>query len=212
MSRLEEIETPLEETEDRVGEWMATSLGGKFYPADLRPEEIFISDIANGLALDCRYAGQGRIDRFYSVAEHSYHMSKYAEDVNRMGATLAMAVLLHDAAEAYLNDIARAAKRAIGTGYVDIERPLEQMILEKYGAWSSSVDYTKYIKSLDCQIVPLEKEAIMRHYQKWAFDNFAPLDGVVIYCWEPEHAKRMFLEQYTHLCGRMDMEPEDYEI
>jgi hypothetical protein len=48
---------------------MQLSSGGRFWPLDPRQEDIHIEDIANGLALDCRYAGQCKIDSFYSVAE-----------------------------------------------------------------------------------------------------------------------------------------------
>ena len=86
-----------DEVEGRVGLWMQTSLGGKFFPQDMRPEEIFISDIANGLALDCRYNGQGRVDRYLSVAEHSVLMAQVARR-RRWPAKVTFAVLLHDAA------------------------------------------------------------------------------------------------------------------
>ena len=40
------------------GDWMRTRSGGRFYPADPRPEEVKILDIASGLAKECRYGGQ----------------------------------------------------------------------------------------------------------------------------------------------------------
>ena len=47
----------------RYGGWMQVYSGGKFYPLDPRPEEIFIEDIAHSLSLLCRYVGH--INRFY---------------------------------------------------------------------------------------------------------------------------------------------------
>jgi hypothetical protein len=208
----EKIDTPLDHGEERHGEWMHTSSGGQFYPLDPRPEDIHITDIANGLALDCRYGGQGRIDRFYSVAEHCYHVSKYAEEMDRMHPEISLAALLHDAAEAYINDIPRAPKHSIGDGYDALEDAISSVILEKYGVLDAMIDYATYIKVLDCRIVPHEKDAIMRYPQPWAYDKFAPLTGVVIYCWEPEHAKRMFLAQFDHLQKQLGREPEEWEI
>lgn len=206
------VETPIDTDEEREGEWMHTSLGGRFYPLDPRPEDIHISDIANGLALDCRYGGQGRVDRFYSVAEHSYHMSKYAEEVDRVDPLLALAVLLHDAPEAYINDLPRAPKHAVGYGYAALEGKIGDVIWQKYGVFGTSHNHAKYIKSLDCRIVPHEKEAIMRYPQPWAYDQFKPLDGIVIYCWEPALAKRMFLAQFDHLTQLLGREAEEWEI
>ena len=176
----------------RKGLWMQTSLGGKFFPADPRPEEIFLSDIANGLALDCRYAGQGAINRFYSVAEHSYHMAVYSwHDLGYP--SLSMATLLHDAAEAYLNDLPRAVKRAVGNSYSDLEDKLQDMIMEKYQVLGTYREHTDYIKSLDRRMVALEKAAIMRYPQPWAHDVYVPLEGVTIGCYTPVEAKTLWL-------------------
>ena len=115
--------------EGRKGRWMHTSLGGRFWPEDPRVDEVHISDIANGLALDCRYSGQGRVDRFYSVAEHSALMAWYAMDNYRPW--LAYLCLLHDAAEAYLNDLSPAIKKALGASYKKLEEGVQAVIWER---------------------------------------------------------------------------------
>ena len=179
---------------ERIGSWMHTSTGKKFFPLDPRPEEICISDIANGLALDCRYAGQGRVDRYYSVAEHSYHMAMYAAKYNSY--SLCLAVLLHDAAEAYLNDLPRAVKLAVGQSYKSLEDNLQDMIFEKYNVLWEYRTHKDYIKNLDNRMVNLEKVAIMRYPQPWAHDQYEPLDLITIRCFDPETAKRRFIEAY----------------
>jgi len=184
----------------RKGEWQQTSLGGRFYPEDPMPEEVFISDIANGLALDCRYSGQGRVDRFYSVAEHSVLMARHAYAVLKWAPMEALAVLLHDASEAFLNDLSRAVKHAVGPGYSDLEDRIGRVIDRVFNVTEARLRLEKQIKSLDRCMVPLEKAAIMRHPQPWAFDQFQPLRGVVIECWTPAVAKRQFLETYVSLC------------
>lgn len=198
--------------EDRKGEWMHTSTGARFFPLDPRPEDICISDIANGLALDCRYGGQGRIDKFYSVAEHSYHMAEYARRVLGWGAWAVLAVLMHDAAEAYLNDLPRAVKHSVGAGYDNLEDNVQRIIIKKYGLVDASSFWASRIKALDCRIVPLEKAAIMSYPQAWAYDTFKPLEEVQIRCWEPRIAKEMWLGMYVKLCFEMGVEPEEYEI
>lgn len=194
-----------DEIEGRLGNWMHTSLGNKFFPADPRPEEVFIEDIANGLALDCRYAGQCRTDRFYSVAEHCLHMTSYAWDRGWPAEAL-LATLLHDAAEAYINDLPRAVKIAVGDGYAIIEGDLQTTIEHKFEIMSISYKWKDQIKDLDRGIVPVEKAAIMEHTQPWAHDQFNPLRGVVVQCWSPTEAKERFLRMFYIIQARIEEE------
>ena len=107
--------------EGRRGMWMHTSLGGRFWPGDPRPEEVFMSDIANGLAMTCRFNGQ--CEGFYSVAQHSVLVADAVRDFRypgcdgkrdwerRLPAAYPIA-LLHDSAEAYISDVGRPVNRA----------------------------------------------------------------------------------------------------
>lgn len=193
----------------RPGHWMALSTGGRFYPLDPREDEVHISDIANGLALDCRYAGQGRVDRYYSVAEHVTLCAWYARDQLGWGPDGVLAALLHDAAEAYINDLNRAVKHAVGAGYKAVEDAVQQCILRKYGLVETSRRLAAGIKDIDRRIVPLEKAAIMRHQREWAYDQFEPLEGVAIGCWQPRTAKMMFLNMFLLCQHEMGREPEE---
>ena len=193
---------PNDLTEGRLGPWMHTSLGGRFYPQDPRPEEIFISDIANGLAMCNRYAGQNQVDRFYSVAEHCVHMTRYAYLTVRWPLRACFAVLLHDAAEAYTNDLARAVKVSVGDGYKQLERRIEEVIFDKYEVSYIAQEWASEIKQLDVRMVPTEKAAIMRHQIPWAFDEFEPL-SVEIQCWSPAEAKQGWLDWYVLLASEL---------
>ncbi len=194
--------------EGRRGEWMHTSLGGRFFPADPRPEEIFISDIANGLALDCRYGGQGRVDRFYSVAEHSVHMASAA---GRMGwpAKACFAALIHDEPEGWINDLAWPVKEATGDGYRSMESKIQNIIWKKYRLEYHSQIYASGIKDLDRRMIPMEKKAIMRYQQPCSHDQYEPIDGVVIWCLDPPEAKQKFIDEYEAICHKLDIEPEE---
>lgn len=196
----------------REGAWMHTNSGKRFFPLDPRPEDICMNDIANGLAMDCRYAGQGLTSRYYSVAEHSVHMAEYAWRDTGKG-LVALATLLHDAAEAYLNDLPRAVKKAVdlsGGGYSSVESRISAVVWEKYNVDGVFADARLggYIKDLDRRIVPLEKEAICRHKLEWAYDQFEPLVGATIQCWNPYDAKREFAELYYNLCHTLGLVPE----
>ena len=198
--------------EGRVGQWIHTSLGGRFFPADPRPEEVFISDIANGLALDCRYAGQGRTDRYYSVAEHCVLMTRYAQNYG-WPLKVSLAVLLHDAAEAYINDLAWPAKAAVGTTYAELEKNIQVAIWDKFKVNSALlVSWAETIKELDCRMITLEKAVIMAHLQPWAHDKFVAPEGITIQCWNPCEAKKRFLEIYEEICLRGGFPIEGYEL
>lgn len=85
------------------------------------PDTIRIEDIAHHLSLTCRYTGGVR--RFYSVAEHCVlvaELVKYVELDKQSGARyegklseLQRNALMHDAAEAYINDLTAPAKWAL---------------------------------------------------------------------------------------------------
>lgn len=201
-----------DEVDGRIGEWMHTSMGDQFFPEDPRMEEIRVTDIANGMALCCRYGGQGCIDRFYSVAEHCVHIAAYALLHARWPAPAAMAALFHDAAEGYLTDLPRAVKRGAKEGYTEMEDRLQAMIEEKYDLHYVMRHWSKEIKTLDQRIVPAEKAAIMRYQRPWANDQFSPLEGVVIRCWSPVQAKTAWLNMYEKLCAAQKITPEKWEI
>lgn len=96
----------------RKGSWMQTAGGRAYWPTDPRPEDVFIEDIAHALAHICRYGGHS--PRFYSVAEHSVHVSYLVPPED------ALHGLMHDSAEAYCGDIVRPLKGDLA-GYADIE-------------------------------------------------------------------------------------------
>lgn len=192
------------------GDWMHTSLGGRFYPGTPRASEVFISDIANGLALDCRYAGQGGVNRYYSVAEHSALMANYFLQHNEP--EIAYVALLHDASEAYLNDLAQAVKRTLGQPYRDLEDRVQNAIWHKFHLADAAKRHHAVVKDLDKRMVPLEKRAIMRHPQPWAADTLEAPEGIFIQCLEPPAAKEFFANVYWAICRKRGIEPETIEF
>jgi hypothetical protein len=90
------------ESMGRKGDWIQTFTGKQFWPLDPRPDEVYIEDIAHALGNICRF--NGHCLRFYSVAEHCFHVS------HKVVPGLALMGLLHDAAEAYVCDVVRPVK------------------------------------------------------------------------------------------------------
>ena len=88
------------------------------------PEGITLIDIAQGLAHQCRYAGQ--VNHPYSVAQHSVLLAFYTPKHMRRYA------LMHDAAEFLLGDKIRPVKTML-PDYKALERRFAERIYRKYG-------------------------------------------------------------------------------
>lgn len=84
---------------------IVTFTGGVFNFQNISKNIVSIVDIAHSLSLQCRYTGHVR--KFYSVAEHCWRMSV----ANLHGTVLSR--LMHDAAEAYVGDIAAPFKQLL---------------------------------------------------------------------------------------------------
>lgn len=91
---------------------------------NIDPSLICIEDIAHGLSNVCRWAGQCK--EFYSVAQHSVFVAKCVSQQNKLAA------LLHDASEAYLNDIPRPIKHRL-PDYKKLENYVQTEIAKKFG-------------------------------------------------------------------------------
>lgn len=173
-------------------DWMLTATGGAFHPLDPRPEEVHIEDIAAALSKMCRYGGHTR--RFYSVAEHSILMASKAPE------GLKMAALLHDASEAYLQDIIRPVKVHL-TGYAEIESRLMAVIAAKFGfAWPLPTE----VKKLDEAIIGDEREQAVRYPEGKAWSRWEPVPplNVTIQFWAPELAEWVFLQSFREYGGK----------
>ena len=159
--------------------FITTYTGRQFHYLEPVVDEIDIVDIAHSLSLKCRFAGHCRV--FYSVAEHSIRVAKILPD------ELKLSGLLHDAAEAYLPDIARPQK--IKFGIKILEDKIMEVIYTKYGTISSP-----NIKEADDILLATEARDLMKNTDGWRKipkplpDTIHPLD------WEA--AKLRFLTAY----------------
>lgn len=113
----------------RPGDFIWTASGRKFWPLDPQPEDVPIEDIAHALSHICRWTGH--VSVFYSVAQHSVLVSSLVQGPSE---SLRLYALLHDASEAFLNDIARPLKRlSYMKGYVDVEERVQRVIYRAHG-------------------------------------------------------------------------------
>lgn len=144
---------------------------------DPHPDTISIQDIAEGLANVTRFSGQAG---FYSVAQHSIEVMKLVEFDSPKDA---LAALLHDAAEAYVQDLASPIKHNLPE-YVLMEQNLMVHILAKFGV---NYPLNPLIKQMDN--VQFEYE-----YRELYFNK-----GKRIYRMYPLEAKEEFLKHYFRL-------------
>lgn len=170
--------------DQRVGDWMQTYSGRAFWPLDPRPEEIELDDIAHALSLQCRFGGHCRW--FYSVAEHSIWCALAAVDPEEtyekcdsifdaaglmysriaqpaetteqlVQKQIALAMLMHDAAEAYLVDLPRPIKRSMPS-YSTYEAAVELAIWQRFNL--PLIDYYT-MKAIDNRLLATEAASIM---------------------------------------------------
>lgn len=152
---------------------------GKYVnPLQLRAEDICIEDIAHHLSNLCRYTGA--CPSFYSVAQHSVLVSRQmAGGLPGLSATLEMAGLLHDAAEAYFNDLASPVKHDPRMAfYREAEHATGRLIFQVFG--------------LDPGLLPLTKAADDIVFQRETASWWTVLGKGSIEPWEPEVARHKF--------------------
>lgn len=200
---------------ERVGDWIQSASGLQVYPLDPRPEEIRIGDIAHALSHVCRFAGHSRF--FYSVAQHSVLASLAATPAS------ALPALLHDAAEAYMGDIARPWKRFLyvrvpgrGTEFIaplkSMEHELLAVILSALGCPPETDPVWEPVAEIDMRLLATEARDLMSPmHDEWS-NTFkkSPCEARYAYNpypdeieeWAPRTAKAIFLDRYAKLTRR----------
>ncbi len=105
--------------------YIHTYTGTKMFLLDPFWPDIDLRDIAHHLSRICRYTGACK--DHYSVAQHSVILSKMVPS------KLAGWALMHDAAEAYLNDLSYPLKQsgAVG-GFVQVEQVMMRAVWDRF--------------------------------------------------------------------------------
>lgn len=177
---------------ERVGDWMITYTGKRFYPLDPRHGEICIEDIAHHLARVCRYGGA--VAGYYSVAEHSCHLADYFSQQGLPAE--ARSALMHDASEAYLGDVIRPIKPDLAR-FLEIEAEVEAVIAEKYGL-PHPLPVT--VKLADNAIIGDERVQLFGvealRASAW---KVRPGLGITLQQWGCAAAERQFLRRFADL-------------
>lgn len=159
------------------------------------PMMIEIPDIAHGLSQVCRFAAQS--SEFYSVAQHSVLVSRLVpKKFARWG-------LMHDAAEAYIGDMARPLKRCLPE-YKKIEVGIMRVIAFRFDLeWPEP----KEVKNADIYALALEGMRFMKGREDEygiATTQVAKLAGMAtnaLYSMTPAEGKRLFMDRFRELFG-----------
>lgn len=171
-----------------VGNTIKVSAGHYFDLADPSPNDVDLSTIAAALSKICRFGGH--CPRFYSVAEHSVHCVRVARSE---GVTLSglRAILLHDAAEAYVGDVVKPLK-AMLPSYAEIESRVECAIAEKMLV--NFDEHSGVIKVADRAMLKAEKVAMWPDdSERWEGFSDIETPDVILQYWCPERSEHEFL-------------------
>lgn len=156
------------------------------------PDTICIEDIAHALSLICRFTGHTR--KHYSVGQHSVLVAQHC------GSAFQFEGLMHDASEAYLNDVARPLKRCLAE-YKAIEERFERMLAIKFDL---PFPLPAEVKHVDMRMLVTERRDLMRG-PKWKESDIAKLEPYpeTITCWKPRKSEREFLDAFDSVwCAR----------
>jgi hypothetical protein len=172
---------------------IATWMGERFRPLEPDPDLIFINDIAHALGNKCRFTGH--CDEFYSVAQHCWVVYQI---VVLWGGTLDEQkwALLHDAAEAYLPDVATTIKPFL-PDLVKAENQLIEAIAERFGL-NRSIPGT--VEKADAEALDGEARLFMTRSKGWWHhneDNVVPT--IITKAWSPDMAEHRYLSTYAKL-------------
>lgn len=163
--------------------------GSYFDLLEPRPDQFTLADIAGALSKICRFGGQ--IEKFYSVAEHSLHCAEQGR-LDGLPLDTQAALLLHDAAEAFIGDVVKPLKIMLAE-YAEIETRVEAVIAEKF-----TIDFRreKYsVSKIDHEMLIAERKALFSADDvEWCGEKEVRQIEPWLECWLPEQAEAQFLK------------------
>lgn len=172
-----------------VGPTILIANGTYFDFLDPESASFGIEDVAHGLSHICRFAGQCR--EFYSVAEHSVYVSLLVPPEH------AFAALLHDAAEAFIGDVAKPLKDLLPE-YKAIEDRVEKAVLGRFGL---SKPLHPSVKEADIVMLATEQRALMRNDDDWQYTHGRQPANIEIKALPPAEARALFLSRFGELAA-----------
>ena len=171
--------------------WIQTYSGKRFNPTNPVPDAIVIQDIAHALSNICRFTGH--CSSFYSVAQHCVLVSYICNHEN------AIYGLLHDASEAYCQDIASPIKKTPEfSGYREVESRLQKAVYKRFGLSNKEPDD---VKMADLLLLSTEARDLMSPARPDWNLPVKPLPFKIVPL-QPIEAEKLFLERFKDLFNK----------
>jgi len=174
-----------------------TFSGRNVDPLNLWPEDIDIFDIAHALSRIARFTGHTDGEFAFSVAQHSCIVSDQLPDELKLWG------LLHDASEAYLNDVSRPLKYSPAfKGYHAIEKQAMAAIVAKFKL--SPDNEPEAVKQADVVSLSTEFRDLMTKFTQTEYWEQVkprmpkPLPFTIV-PWAPQQAEFEFLSRYARI-------------
>ena len=191
---------------ERLEGWIPTFSGSGFHPITPQVSEVAITDIARGLAYKYRYGGHGDP---ITVAEHSLLVADIITTLWPNKTRGAISGLLHDACEAYTQDIQAPFRKQIrvlkpdgslitwGEMEKDILLVIQKALKIKGDLFSPEV------RAADILALALEKKQspILQQYEdSWGIPEIpSELRGLYLQYLSPQDAYVAFLDRFESL-------------
>lgn len=181
--------------------YMETATGRSVYFLAPQQRQFCVEDIAHSLSHLCRFTGHTRV--FYSVAEHSLNTVRFMAFNGSTPLSLLLG-LLHDAAEAYIQDLSTPLKQALcSAAYSEIETHIQQALLTQligphgFDAWMKR---KTSISAADRKALKMEAGVLMVSGGR----GWGALEGVEtpersLKQWSMAEARNLYIKTYNEL-------------
>ncbi len=181
------VEIKLQQTTQQ--HYIRTFSGRHFRYESITPEMIHINDIAQALSHICRFCGH--LWQFYSVAQHSVLVSHLVPQ------EFALEALLHDASEAYCQDIP-APLKALLPDYRDVEAMVDSAIRHKFGL---PLEKSAEVKQADLVMLATERRDFdIDDGDQWdILKGIEPTDQFIVSPLSPRKASDLFVRRFIEL-------------
>lgn len=187
--------------------WMLTANGRAVDLRFIAQDVIAIDDIAHHLAQINRYTGA--CVRPYSVAEHSllvYYILSQVDEISDPAVLLAG--LLHDAHEAYTNDLSTPMKQVVGEAWHAEEGRIQHAVLQHFGVATAYTAARTAIRIADMRALVTERQQLLPPSVQWAAEKeYTPVPDVDLidkpFTWQG--ARDQFLGVFTLLQARLEL-------
>lgn len=181
--------------------WIQTASGHRFHPFAPRTTWIHPTDVSRGLSKAPRF--QGQIDQelpdlTYSVAQHSVYVSQIVSPRAKMWG------LCHDAAEAFISDLATPIKFWI-PDFKEMEDGILDAIIKQ---WDIEIDDEIHAEVKAADNWMLHQEGAQLMHDPFTTDFYPPItrefQPVSIAIWPTQVARQIWMETYYELVNRSD--------